>query len=126
MPDATVTIDYTITALTNNSDLPQTASVEYTLSHADTALEEDRTDTFLVSELTNSIETSTDTLAERQAQLQTNFEALALFFFTDFASKVKAAQGALDAADLVDLVGDVEINSFSKLLTLQGRVIISI
>lgn len=125
-----VTVLYTITSLTNNGDFPETATIEYTLDHEGNDIDmpvENRTDSFLVSELTNGIDTFNNTLEEKQEQLKSNFETLAAYYFNNYATKVKAAHAREDSELLVDAEGEVETASISimqRFLVIEGKVVV--
>lgn len=123
MPDITVTVHYIITAITNNGNSPETAGVTYTMSHTGTGLSSTRTDTFLVSDLTKGVGTSTDTLAQKQATMLSNFEALAAFFFQGFAQNVRNHQADQDDQYIINVGKDATITSMEHYLALEGDVV---
>ena len=130
MADYSVTVTYEITSITNNGDFPETATVAYTLDHEGNDIDmpvENRSDSFLVSELTRGIDTFNATTEEKQTALKSNFETLANFHFTTYANKVRRAHARVDDELLDDLTGSVDIASIMKAFfgpILKGSVVV--
>jgi len=121
MPDSSLTIDYTITSITNSAD--GLSTIVWSMSHTGTSLDEDRTgDKFRTEDLTANIETSTDDGSTKIAKVQANFENLAVPYFKAFAKRVRLAQEQADVNYLDDLVGDVEGFSVGQPKTISGSV----
>ena len=106
MSDASITISYEITTITNNANGMSTVAWE--MSEALTALTEVRAgDNFKTASLANGV-LSTDSDYDKLVKLQANFEDAALPYFQAFAKRVRLAQDQAFTDLLETQTGDVE------------------
>jgi len=122
MPDSTLTIDYSITSVTNNAD--GTTTLAYTLSFDNPVVTQNRTDKFRTSELAAGINTSTDDGLTKLEQLKENFVNLANAYLKEFAKKVRQEQEKQDALLIDDALG--EVSGLSTTLNISGSVTVSV
>ena len=106
MSDASITISYEITTITNNANGMSTVAWE--MSEALTALTEVRAgDNFKTASLANGV-VSQDSDYDKLTKLQANFEDAALPYFQAFAKRVRLAQDQSFTDLLETQTGDVE------------------
>ena len=122
MPDPSITIPYSISAITSNTD--GTSLVTYTMTHSGTSLSSTRTDTFQSADLAKGVNTTADSGPTKVATLKLNFEALAKLQFMNFAAKVRAAQAISDITNIDPATGSVTNLSIDMLVAIHGSVTI--
>lgn len=122
MPDSSLTIDYTITSITNSAD--GLSTIVWSMSHTGTELTENRTgDKFKTADLTSDINTSDDDGSTKITKVKANFENFADPYFKAFAKRVRLAQEQADVNYLDDLVSSVSGMS-TEMKSISGSVIV--
>lgn len=123
MPDASLTINYTITSITSTPD--GVSTIVWSMSHVGTSLTESRPgDKFKTEDLTANIETTNDDGSTKIGKVKANFENFAVPYFKAFAKRVRLAQEQADVAFLDDVVDSVEGFSVGG-VEISGSVVIS-
>lgn len=121
MPDTSLTINYTITSITNTDD--GLSTIVWSMTHPGTSLTESHSgDKFKTADLTSNIITSTDDGSIKIAKVKANFENFAVPYFQAFAKRVRAAQNKSDVNYLDSLVGSVSGLSVGEAPSISGSV----
>jgi hypothetical protein len=106
MSDTSITVEYSITTITNNAN--GLTTIVWELSEGTTLLTESRTgDKFKTSDLAEGVVTQ-DSDYDKLVKLQTNFETVAMPYFEAFAKRVRLAQDQSFTDLLETQTGDVE------------------
>jgi hypothetical protein len=106
MSDASISVSYTITSITNAPN--GLSTVVWGMSESTTSLAESRLgDKFKTSELASGVETA-DTGAQKTQKIKANFERVALPYFKAFAERVRFTQDQTFAELFDDETGEVE------------------